>query len=136
MLGQEGRKIKRRWDFALSFTEDFIPSRYTTEAFSPLEVGLPVSQSCSWVMHRAGCEQHGPVLCPSTRSAISPLLPTQPARVPAALGGTSPCASPGFSPTAGRRSSISALQIIKLMNVSFFPCFPTALASNLCPDYD
>lgn len=39
MLGQEGRKIKRRWDFALSFTEDFIPSRYTTEAFSPLEVG-------------------------------------------------------------------------------------------------
>lgn len=43
---------------------------------------------------------------------------------PCSLGGTSPCASPGFSPTAGRRSSISALQIIKLMNVSFFfPAF-------------
>lgn len=136
MLGQEGKKIKRRWDFALSFTEDFIPSRYTTEAFSPLEVGgngLPVSQSCSWVTHRASCEQHGPVPCP--RSAISPLLPTQPARVPASLGGTPPCASPGSSPTAGRHSSISAQQIIKLMNVSF-SCFLTALASNLCPDYD
>lgn len=97
--------------------------------------GLPVSQSCSWVMHRASCEQHGPVLCLSNRSAIGPLLSAQPARVPACLGGTRPCASPGFSPAAGRRSSISAQQIIKLMNVSF-SCFLTALASNLCPDYD
>lgn len=38
-LGQEERKMKRRRAFVLSFTEDFIPSRYTTEASSLLEVG-------------------------------------------------------------------------------------------------
>lgn len=37
--------------------------------------GLPVSQSCSWVTHRASCEQCSPVPCPSCKPKHWPHAP-------------------------------------------------------------
>jgi len=67
--------MKRRQAFVLSFTEDFIPSRYTTEASSLLEVGWQWPSCLSKLLlgHAQG------KLCSPIRRALQ-------TAVPAALG--------------------------------------------------
>lgn len=71
--------MKRRRDFVLSFTEDFIPSRYATEAFSPLEVGRQWPSCLSKLLlgHTQG-KPCSPVLCPDCRPCHLPALRAAP----------------------------------------------------------
>lgn len=55
--------------------------------------GLPVSQSCSWVMHRASCEQRSPVLCPNCKPCRRPPAPHAAHLPGAALAGVAGHAS-------------------------------------------
>lgn len=115
VLGQEGRKIKRRWDFALSFTEDFIPSRHTTEAFPPLEIGrrwpsclLKLLLGHAWGKLRSAV----PSSAPTANSATSPCSPRsssplgcsiRPQRrcVPTSSGGINPVPALASCPLRG-----------------------------------
>ena len=75
--------MKRRQACVLSFTEDFIPSRYTTEASSLLEVGWQWPSCLSKLLlgHAQG------KLCSPIRCQCLPAAPRAlQTAVPAALG--------------------------------------------------